>query len=83
MKIDMQGTVVVPELEEQVKRYALRSWTEEEIAIVRSYYGRIATVQIQRYLAKHFPPGRSTATVSRKAKELGFPTYKERHSKEK
>lgn len=74
MNISEHGTVVVPELEEEVKASPWREWTEEEDAVVRSYFNRITRAALLRYLEKMCPPGRKRTALDNRAKELGLKT---------
>jgi len=59
-------TVTIPELEALAllpPRY--QAWSEREVRVLQSYYGRVSVQQIAKYL------GRTNISVSKKAQALG------------
>ena len=65
MQSKREGTIEIPELEALVGEYAPRNrlWSEEEDAILRTYYGRVPPEAIAEVLAKMYPPGRTATAV--------------------
>lgn len=60
------GRIVIPELEEFVGKQYRPKWSEEEDAVLISYYGRVPTKKIAEHL------DRSHNAVQRRAASLGL-----------
>jgi predicted Zn-dependent protease len=59
--------LIIPELEEIAKNDpGYRLWSDHEVRILRSYYGRIPTRKLAEYL------NRTVGSVQIKARMLGF-----------
>lgn len=67
------GSIDIPELTAAEKTVLRdRPWTPEEEAILRRYYRRGMVQHIVRYLAEHFPPGRTAQAIGNKATNMGL-----------
>ena len=72
MKAVDYGTVQIPELDEAVRTHPRRKWSDEELAIVNSYYVDTPLTILHRYLAEHFSPGRSKTAINTQAERMGL-----------
>ena len=72
MRSEEYGTVIVPELDELARTNRIRPWSDEEIAVMNSYYTKITRADMVRYLKEHFPPGRSRSAVDHQADKMGL-----------
>ena len=65
------GVLDIPELNEAEARLPRWEWSPEEDAIIRRYYKKGMVPAIAAYLKKHYPPGRGTDAIRRRARALG------------
>jgi len=82
MKATTHGIVIIPELEEAAQAYKQRVWSDEEAAIIKTYFGRVPQTVIYGYIKENFPPGRSLISIIKKAKKLGVGTRADRKTAE-
>ena len=68
MELEIDFELVCRELEEASKHYHARnpSWTEKELALLRQFYGHVATVLLAKKL------GHTAQACRDKASELGI-----------
>jgi len=59
--------MIIPELEEIAATYQPKGiWTPEDVAVLRTYYGRVPTSKLAVYLK------RKHSSITNKAQELGL-----------
>ncbi len=69
--VDPRGTLVIPELEEQVSAEGTPFTTEED-AVLEAYYGRVPASVLVDYWAKTFPAKRKRGSLANRAYRLGI-----------
>ena len=72
MHSEEYGTVAIPELDEEARMNPVRAWSDEELAVMNSYYNKITRASLVRYIKEHFPPGRSKTAVDNQAERMGL-----------
>lgn len=60
----------MPELERAPKAARLRPWSQDEIALLARYYGKVPIQQLARVLRERHPPGRTYDAIKCKARQL-------------
>jgi hypothetical protein len=60
-------TILIPELEEAAAQYAPRGWSEEEIDLLKKYYGRVPIYLLTKHL-----PKKTKYAVQSKAQMIGL-----------
>lgn len=59
---------IIPELDKLAETYVPKNpgWTHKAEQIVLKYYDKLSLVDLQKYLAKHYPPKRTTSAIQNK-----------------
>jgi len=59
---------IIPELESAP--CSRKPWSDDEERVIAKYYGKRPTMFIKRYIDQNFPPGRSLASIYKKARMM-------------
>lgn len=59
--------IVIPELDEAAARYVPYEWSDEQIAVLKTYWRKVPVSLLEKYVHH------SVATIDRKAADLGLP----------